>query len=45
MRLSEHIYRTVSSIRGPLIFLDRVRQVRFGEVVRIIPPEGEALEG
>src|SRR5512138_180966 len=45
MRLSEHTYRTVSSIRGPLIFLDRVRQVRFGEVVRIIPPEGDSLEG
>ncbi len=45
MRLSEHTYRTVSSIRGPLIFLDRVRQVRFGEVVRIIPPEGKPLEG
>lgn len=45
MRLSEHSYRTVSSIRGPLIFLDRVLEVRFGEVVRIIPPEGEPLEG
>mgnify|MGYP001135855884 CR=1 FL=1 len=45
MRLSDHIYRTVSSIRGPLLFLDRVRQVRFGEVVRITGPDGESLEG
>jgi len=45
MRLSDHIYRTVSSIRGPLLFLDRVRQVRFGEVVRITGPEGESLDG
>jgi V/A-type H+-transporting ATPase subunit B len=45
MRLSDHIYRTVSAIRGPLLFLDRVRQVRFGEVVRITGPEGESLEG
>src|SRR5512133_683437 len=45
MRLSEHSYRTISSIRGPLIFLDRVLEVRFGEVVRIILPEGEPLEG
>ena len=45
MRLSEHVYRTIASIRGPLIFLDQVRAVRFGEVVRIIPPEGEAVAG
>jgi len=45
MRLSDHIYRTVSSIRGPLLFLDRVRQVRFGEVVRITGPAGEILDG
>jgi V/A-type H+-transporting ATPase subunit B len=45
MRLSDHIYRTVTSIRGPLIFLDNVRQVRFGEVVRIQGPGGEELEG
>jgi len=45
MRLSEHSYRTITSIRGPLIFLNRVREVRFGEVVRIVHPEGEPLEG
>jgi V/A-type H+-transporting ATPase subunit B len=45
MRLSDHIYRTISSIRGPLLFLDNVRQVRFGEIVRITGPEGETLEG
>jgi V/A-type H+-transporting ATPase subunit B len=45
MRLSEHIYRTISSIRGPLIFLDRVLQVSFGEVVRVVGPDGAELEG
>jgi V/A-type H+-transporting ATPase subunit B len=45
MRLSEHTYRTITSIRGPLIFLDKVHDVRFGEVVSIIPPEGEAVAG
>lgn len=45
MRLSEHIYSSIASIRGPLLFLDKVRQVRFGEVVRIIFPEGGAVEG
>ncbi len=45
MRLSEHVYRTIASIRGPLLFLDRIRQVRFGEVVRITAPDGATLEG
>lgn len=45
MRLSEHIYRTVSSIRGPLLFLDGVLSVRIGEVVRILYPDGTGREG
>lgn len=45
MRLSEHCYRTISSIRGPLIFLDRVREARFGEMVRIVFPGGGSIEG
>jgi len=45
MRLSDHHYRTISSLRGPLLVLDRVRQVRFGEMVRIVGPEGENLDG
>lgn len=45
MRLSEHIYRTISSIRGPLLFVEKVLSVRIGEVVRIICPDGGAMEG
>ncbi|KAF0216108.1 MAG: V-type H+-transporting ATPase subunit [Geobacteraceae bacterium] len=45
MRLSEHIYRTVSSIRGPLLFVEQVLSVRVGEVVRIIRPDGGTMEG
>jgi V/A-type H+-transporting ATPase subunit B len=45
MRLSDHHYRTIASLRGPLLVLDRVRQVRFGEMVRIVGPEGENLDG
>lgn len=45
MRLSEHIYRTVSSIRGPLLFLEGVLSVRIGEVVRILYPDGSGREG
>ena len=45
MRLSEHIYRTISSIRGPLLFVERVFSARIGEVVRIACPGGETVEG
>ena len=45
MRLSEHVYRSISSIRGPLVFLDGVVRARFGEVVRIIAPDGTVLGG
>jgi len=45
MRLSEHSYRTVSSIRGPLLFAQRVFAARIGEVVRIGYPGGESAEG
>ena len=45
MRLAEHAYRTITSIRGPLLFLDRVFCARIGEVVRIAHPGGEMVEG
>lgn len=45
MRLAEHSYRTISSIRGPLIFLEKVLSCRIGEIVRIVSPSGEEREG
>jgi len=45
MRLSEHIYKTVSSIRGPLLFAQRVFAARIGEVVQISYPGGDTAEG
>lgn len=45
MRLAEHSYRTISSIRGPLIFLEKVFSCRIGEIVRIVSPSGEEREG
>ncbi|GAB4388991.1 MAG: ATP synthase subunit B [Thermodesulfovibrionales bacterium] len=45
MRLSEHVYRTVKRVSGPLLFVERVAEARSGEAVRIVPPEGPALEG
>lgn len=45
MRLSEHTYRTISSIKGPLLFLDNVLTVRMGEVVRVTCPDNSIREG
>jgi V/A-type H+-transporting ATPase subunit B len=45
MRLSEHIYRTISSIRGPLLFVERVFNARIGEVVRVIYADGTTMAG
>jgi len=45
MRLAEHQYRSVSAIRGPLLFLDRVFAARLGELVRIETADGQSLSG
>lgn len=45
MRLSEHRYRTISSIRSQLLLLERVQAVRLGEVVRVVGPDGTTQEG
>lgn len=44
MRLSEHAYRTLSAIKGPLLFADRIGSARMGEIVRI-EGGGRELEG
>jgi V/A-type H+/Na+-transporting ATPase subunit B len=45
MRLAEHLYRTISSIRGPLLLVEEVSEARMGEVVRVIYPDGATREG
>ena len=45
MRLSEHTYTTISSIRGPLLFVEEVVAARVGEVVRIVHPDGGETDG
>ena len=45
MRLSEHIYRTVSSLAGPLLFVRDVFAARIGEMVRIISDDGGNTAG
>jgi V/A-type H+-transporting ATPase subunit B len=38
-------YRTVSRIAGPLIFVERIRGVAYGEIVEITGPAGEVRLG
>jgi V/A-type H+-transporting ATPase subunit B len=44
MRLSEHQYRTISGISGPLLFVEKVHSARIGEVVTILSAEGKQLD-
>ena len=44
MRLSEHTYRTISTIAGPLLFIEKVQAARIGEVVRVIMPDGGSAD-
>ncbi len=45
MRLAEHCYRSISSIRGPLVFVEKVFAARIGETVTLRAPDGTLLEG
>ena len=45
MRLSEHIYRTISSLAGPLLFVRNVSAARVGEMVRVVSDGGEETTG
>ncbi|MGD0280977.1 MAG: V-type ATP synthase subunit B [Dissulfurispiraceae bacterium] len=45
MRLSEHRYRTISSLAGSLLFVQRVFSARIGEVVRVVSPDGRIMVG
>ena len=38
-------YRTLTRIAGPLIFVERIRGVAFGEIVEITGPDGETRLG
>ena len=44
MRRSEHKYKTISSIAGPLLFVQGVLEARIGEMVKILAPDGRELE-
>ncbi len=45
MRLAEHRYRTITAVRGPLLFLNRIFAARLGELVTIVAPDGRSLDG
>jgi V/A-type H+-transporting ATPase subunit B len=44
MRLSEYRYKSISSLSGPLIFVQKVLKARIGEVVNVYPPDGRKLD-
>jgi len=45
VRLAEHSYRSISTIRGPLVYVEKVFQARIGETVTLQSPDGHYLEG
>jgi V/A-type H+-transporting ATPase subunit B len=45
LRLAEHIYRSISAIGGPLLFVQKVFSARIGEVVKVISPDGLFMDG
>jgi V/A-type H+-transporting ATPase subunit B len=44
-RLLTTEYRTISQIRGPLVFVERAADVAYNEIVEIIGPDGEVRLG
>ena len=44
MRLSEHIYRTISTVAGPLLFVKNVFSARIGEVVTVHTPDNRYMD-
>jgi V/A-type H+-transporting ATPase subunit B len=44
MKLSEYRYKTLSSLSGPLLFVNKVFHARIGEAVRVIAPDGRILD-
>ncbi|NIQ94175.1 MAG: V-type ATP synthase subunit B [Desulfuromonadales bacterium] len=45
MRLSEHSYNTISTVKGPLLYLDNILDARMGEIVTIHFHSSQLLEG
>ena len=41
-RLLTTEYRTLSQIRGPLVFVDRIADVAYNEIVEVVGPGGDA---
>ncbi|WKZ43788.1 MAG: V-type ATP synthase subunit B [Anaerolineales bacterium] len=44
-RLFTTEYRTLSQIRGPLVFVERIADVAYNEVVEVVGPDGEVRLG
>jgi V/A-type H+-transporting ATPase subunit B len=44
-RLLTTEYRTLSQIRGPLVFVERIADIAYNEIVEIVGPDGEVRLG
>lgn len=44
MRLSEHVYNTITFLSGPLLFVERVFSARIGEVVKVQTSDGRQID-
>jgi len=44
MRLPEYRYKTLSSLSGPLLFVNKVFHAKMGEVIKVIAPDGRTLD-
>ncbi|RJQ47043.1 MAG: V-type ATP synthase subunit B [Nitrospiraceae bacterium] len=44
MKLPEYRYRTITSLSGPILFLNKVFHARTGETVKVCPPDGRTLD-
>jgi len=43
MKLAEYRYKTLSSLSGPLIFVNKILHAKIGEEVRVVAPDGRTL--
>jgi len=43
--LAPKYYRTVREVRGPLLIVEKTKEVGYGEIVRVIDPKGEERNG
>lgn len=43
--MTQQEYRTISQVKGPLVFVEETEEVAYGEIVEVETPEGEVKRG